>query len=124
MLTTLVMGVSDARSVARAGDLGVAMQLTHIARDVGEDARMGRLYLPRTWFVEAGLDADEWLAAPRDDVRDRAMTRRLLGYADFLHRRCRRRATGWTISSRCRTRHALSGVALRAVRDPRRTGRG
>ena len=86
-MMALVMGTTDARAVARACDLGVAMQLTNIARDVGEDARMGRLYLPRDWFVEAGIDADGWLAAPNDDVRVRAMTRRLLGYADVLYRR-------------------------------------
>ena len=86
-MMTLVMGTSDARAVARACDLGVAMQLTNIARDVGEDARMGRLYLPRAWFAEVGLDADGWLAAPTDDVRVRRMTKRLLGYADILYRR-------------------------------------
>ena len=86
-MMTLVMGTSDERAVARACDLGVAMQLTNIARDVGEDARMGRRYLPRDWFDEAGLDADGWLAAPSDDIRVRAMTRRLLGYADILYRR-------------------------------------
>ena len=86
-MMALVMGTSDARAVARACDLGVAMQLTNVARDVGEDARMGRLYLPRAWFAEAGLDADGWLARPSDDVRVRAMTRRLLGYADVLYRR-------------------------------------
>ena len=40
------------------------MQLTNIARDVGEDARLGRLYLPRTWMREAGIDPDAWLAQP------------------------------------------------------------
>ena len=38
------------------------MQLTNIARDVGEDARAGRLYLPLAWLREAGIDADAWLA--------------------------------------------------------------
>jgi len=86
-MMTLIMGTSDARAVARACDLGVAMQLTNIARDVGEDARMGRLYLPRDWFREAGLEADEWLSNPRPDARVAAMTRRLLGYADMLYAR-------------------------------------
>lgn len=36
----------------RAYDLGVAMQLTNIARDVGEDARNGRVYLPADWLLE------------------------------------------------------------------------
>ena len=33
---------------------GVAMQLSNIARDVGEDARNGRIYLPLEWLAEAG----------------------------------------------------------------------
>ena len=45
-MMTLVMGQRAPEIVARACDLGVAMQLTNIARDVGEDARAGRLYLP------------------------------------------------------------------------------
>jgi phytoene synthase len=63
-MMSLVMGVRSAEAVARACDLGVAMQLSNIARDVGEDARMGRLYLPRQWLREAGIDADAWLAQP------------------------------------------------------------
>jgi phytoene synthase len=73
--------------LARACDLGVAMQLTNIARDVGEDARHGRLYLPRAWMREAGLDPDAWLAAPRFDARLATVTRRLLAAADALYRR-------------------------------------
>ena len=42
-MMSVVMGVSDPVAVARACDLGVAMQLTNIARDVGEDARSGRV---------------------------------------------------------------------------------
>ena len=51
-----MMGVRDAAALARACDLGVAMQLTNIARDVGEDARAGRIYLPLQWLREAGVD--------------------------------------------------------------------
>ena len=43
----VLMRVRDADALARACDLGVAMQLTNIARDVGEDARAGRI-LPAT----------------------------------------------------------------------------
>ncbi|MFO0671957.1 MAG: squalene/phytoene synthase family protein [Polyangiaceae bacterium] len=45
-IMTVLMGPREANVVARACDLGVAMQLTNIARDVGEDAARGRLYLP------------------------------------------------------------------------------
>ncbi len=41
-----VLGVRDARAIPFAVDLGIAMQLTNIARDVLEDARRNRLYLP------------------------------------------------------------------------------
>ncbi len=86
-MMTLVMRSSDARAVARACDLGVAMQLTNICRDVGEDARMGRLYLPRRWLREAGMDPDAWLAHPVEDPRIARITERLLAHADILYRR-------------------------------------
>eukprot|EP01037_Dinobryon_pediforme_P021714 gene21714-22658_t len=56
IMMTLLMGVREPEALARACDLGCAMQLTNIARDVGEDARAGRLYLPHTWLREQGID--------------------------------------------------------------------
>ena len=47
-MMSVLMGVRDAKTLARAADLGTAMQLTNIARDVGEDAQLGRIYLPWT----------------------------------------------------------------------------
>jgi len=41
-----IFGVSDPRTYAYARNLGLALQLTNIVRDVGEDARRGRVYLP------------------------------------------------------------------------------
>jgi len=64
VMMCVLMGVRDANALARACDLGVAMQLTNIARDVGEDAREGRLYLPADWLAEAGIDGDALLAQP------------------------------------------------------------
>ncbi len=86
-MMTLIMRTSDRRAVARACDLGVAMQLTNISRDIGEDARMGRLYLPRRWFAQAGLDAEQWLANPVQNEHITAMCKRLLSYADILYKR-------------------------------------
>ena len=57
-----LMGARSRQALARACDLGVAMQLTNIARDVGEDARNGRIYLPTRWLREAGVDADALLS--------------------------------------------------------------
>jgi phytoene synthase len=83
----VLMGVRDRAALARACDLGVAMQLTNIARDVGEDARAGRLYLPLRWLREAGVDGDEWLVRPVFDPAVAGVVRRLLLAADELYRR-------------------------------------
>jgi phytoene synthase len=81
-MMTLLMGVRDAAALARACDLGVAMQLTNIARDVGEDARNGRLYLPLDWMREEGLDPDRFLATPRFSPALGRVVQRLLDVAD------------------------------------------
>ena len=86
-MMTLIMGVRSPDALARACDLGVAMQLTNIARDVGEDARIGRIYLPRQWLREAGVDADAFLADPQPTPVIRGLTKRLLDEARTLYSR-------------------------------------
>jgi 15-cis-phytoene synthase len=86
-MMALVMESRDAQSLARACELGVAMQLTNIARDVGEDARNGRLYLPLAWMRQAGIDPEAWLAAPQFDQRLARVISRLLAEADRLYAR-------------------------------------
>lgn len=89
-MMAVLMGARSADMAARACDLGAAMQLTNIARDVGEDARMGRLYLPRRWLREAGLSPDAWLANPVPRPEIAAATERLLQEADALYARADR----------------------------------
>jgi phytoene synthase len=55
VMMAMVMGVRDLPTLRRAADLGIALQLTNIARDVIEDAQAGRVYLPEDWLAEAGL---------------------------------------------------------------------
>ncbi len=86
-MMALIMGVREARPMARACELGVAMQLTNIARDVGEDARMGRLYLPRQWMREEGIDPETWLLRPVFDVAIGRVVARLLKEAERLYAR-------------------------------------
>jgi 15-cis-phytoene synthase len=86
-MMALLMGVRSAEGLARACDLGVAMQLSNIARDVGEDARMGRLYLPREWMIEAGLDPQAWLAHPEFSPALGRVIRRVLDAAELLYER-------------------------------------
>ena len=87
VMMALLMGARDAAALARACDLGVAMQLSNIARDVGEDAREGRLYLPMAWLHEAGIDPDQWLAAPTFTPALAGVVQRLLDAADALYDR-------------------------------------
>jgi len=47
LLTTPIFGYQEEASLAHAVDLGIALQLTNILRDIGEDARRGRVYLPQ-----------------------------------------------------------------------------
>jgi 15-cis-phytoene synthase len=83
----VLMRVRCPDALARACDLGVAMQLTNIARDVGEDAMERRLYLPTDWLAEAGLEPEAFLNNPRPTKAIRQMVRRLLVQADRLYAR-------------------------------------
>ena len=87
VMMALLMGARGASALARACDLGVAMQLSNIARDVGEDAREGRLYLPMSWLREAGIDPHRWLDAPSFTPALASVTQRLLRAADALYER-------------------------------------
>ena len=89
-MMALLMGVRDCDTLARACELGIAMQLSNIARDVGEDARAGRLYLPLQWLREAGIDPDAWLAAPVHSAALGGVVARLLGAADERYARAAR----------------------------------
>ncbi|GIZ52719.1 phytoene/squalene synthase family protein [Noviherbaspirillum aridicola] len=51
-----IMGVRDEQVMHRAADLGIAFQLTNIARDVREDLQVGRCYLPEEWLARARID--------------------------------------------------------------------
>ena len=87
VMMTILMGVRSAPALARAADLGVAMQLTNIARDVAEDAERGRLYLPTQWMREAGLVPEQWLVQPGSSHALSEVVARLLQTADdFYHR--------------------------------------
>ena len=115
----VLMQVRDADALARACDLGLAMQLTNIARDVGEDARAGRLYLPRDWLRDEGLDPARFLANPAPDPRIARLTRRLLAEAEGLY--IRAEAGVAVLPLDCRpgifgARHIYAGIG-RAVRQ-------
>jgi 15-cis-phytoene synthase len=86
-MMSVIMGARTPQLLSRACDLGVAMQFTNIARDLGEDAREGRLYLPLEWLRNASIDPDKWLAEPFFDDAIGALVQRLLIEADGLYAR-------------------------------------
>jgi phytoene synthase len=86
-MMAVLMGARSKWMLARACDLGVAMQLTNIARDVGEDARNGRIYLPREWLEEFGIEAARFMEEPRHTPEVAEMVSRLLAEADRLYTR-------------------------------------
>ncbi|MCK6546090.1 phytoene/squalene synthase family protein [Myxococcota bacterium] len=65
LMMSPLLGVTRREATPHAIDLGIGMQLTNICRDVAEDARMGRVYLPRNRLLAAGV-APETLLAGRD----------------------------------------------------------
>lgn len=82
LMMTKVIGAVDPAAAPFAIDLGVAMQLTNIARDVQEDASLGRVYLPRTWLAEQGLDPESILEGTVDRFALAQVVRRLLALAE------------------------------------------
>lgn len=64
LMMARMMGVRDPRTLDRACDLGIAFQLTNIARDIVDDASVGRVYVPLDWLDTAGIAADA-LTDPR-----------------------------------------------------------
>ncbi len=63
LLAAEIFGYSDRATLKYAHDLGIAFQLTNIIRDVGEDARRGRIYLPLDERLRFGVSADDILNA-------------------------------------------------------------
>ena len=57
VMMAMIMGVRDPRVLDRASDLGIAFQLTNIARDVIDDARVGRVYVPAELLRAEGVSA-------------------------------------------------------------------
>jgi len=85
-----VMGVTpdDHDTLDRAADLGIAFQLANIARDIVEDARVGRVYLPTEWLHSEGLTGAD-LADPKHRPALARIARRLSDMADAYRRSAR-----------------------------------
>lgn len=81
-----LLDVEAPAASAHAIDLGVAMQVTNICRDVLEDARRNRIYLPATRLEEVGIDPGELLAGDVDEAALAQVIDDLLEMADDYYR--------------------------------------
>jgi phytoene synthase len=86
LLSAEIFGFRDARTLDYARDLGLAFQLTNIIRDVGEDARRGRIYLPREEMQRHGVSAGDIVAA-RETANFRSLMEFQIGRAVEFYRR-------------------------------------
>jgi phytoene synthase len=73
LLAAAIFGYRDERTLDYARDLGIAFQLTNIIRDVGEDARKNRIYLPMTDLKQFGVPAADILQARETPEFNRLM---------------------------------------------------
>lgn len=80
-----IMGIKDEPTLKRAEDLGTAMQVTNISRDVMDDARVGRVYLPLDWLAEEGVPAAEVANPDRREAVARVVGR-LLDRGDAFYK--------------------------------------
>ncbi|KAH9868221.1 hypothetical protein J1614_007293 [Plenodomus biglobosus] len=77
-------GEEQRKVVAAGNNMGVALQYVNIARDIGVDAKIGRVYLPTNWLAKVGLTCDAVLKDP-NDPRIEALRVRLLNNAFALY---------------------------------------
>jgi phytoene synthase len=67
IMSASIFGCTNPRTLDYAEKLGMAFQLTNIIRDVGEDARRGRIYLPVNELQQFGVTAAELLKAKHSE---------------------------------------------------------
>ncbi|SDH40769.1 presqualene diphosphate synthase HpnD [Propionivibrio dicarboxylicus] len=68
LLAAEIFGYENRRTLRYAHDLGIALQLTNIIRDVGEDARRGRIYLPQDELERFGVSEADLLDGRRSEA--------------------------------------------------------
>ena len=73
-LSAAIFGYRNARTLDYAYHLGLAFQLTNIIRDVGEDARRDRIYLPADEMQRCGVSAADILGSRHSDAFTKLMT--------------------------------------------------
>ncbi|HAH50974.1 MAG TPA: squalene synthase [Balneola sp.] len=67
LMTIEVFGYTSDEAIERATDLGIAMQLTNILRDVGEDLERGRIYIPKEDLIKFNVTEEELFAKNKSE---------------------------------------------------------
>jgi phytoene synthase len=112
-----IMGVRDKSVLKRAADLGIAFQLTNIARDVMDDAKNDRIYLPENWLADAGVPISG-IAELENRKGVFQVVEKLLGVADRYYASAREGiqelplSCAWAISAADRVYHNIGEIVL------------
>ena len=86
LLSAEIFGYENARTLEYAADLGLAFQLTNIIRDVGEDARRNRIYLPLDELARHGVSANDITSARESEPFRRLIEFQIDRALDFYAR--------------------------------------
>lgn len=80
-----IMGLKNSQALEKAVHLGIALQLTNIVRDIGDDFRVSKVYLPQNWLSELGISSDDLLDS-RYSLELESLAKRLFQEADNYYR--------------------------------------
>lgn len=114
LLTSPIFGYKDDAALQYAVELGVALQLTNILRDIGEDARRDRIYLPLDEMEHFGYSEGELMAGVINDAFCE-LVRFQMERADDYYQRSQPGVS--LLSSDCRLAVNLSGALYRRILD-------
>jgi phytoene synthase len=112
------MGAHHSEALDRAADLGIALQMTNIARDVMDDAATGRIYLPLDWMEAEGVPPPE-IREGRHRAPLARIVRRFLGEADRYYASARfglrylSTRSAWSIATASRIYRDIGRLVLR-----------
>jgi len=114
LLTSPIFGYQDESALQHAVDLGVALQLTNILRDIGEDAQRNRIYLPQDEMQRFGYTEQDLMAGVVNDAFCE-LVRFQMGRANDYYQRSQPGIS--LLSPDCRLAIRLSGTLYRGILD-------
>ena len=114
LLTSPIFGYQDEKALQHAVDLGVALQLTNILRDIGEDARRNRIYLPQDEMQRFGYTESNLMTGVVNDAFCE-LVRFQMTRADDYYQRSQPGVS--LLSPDCRLAVRLSGTLYRGILD-------